>query len=745
MIQKITPRMQQALRENRKLFLASDVWLDVLNETVDSQEEFQASKLQSNIDFTTRPGFAELAKITHTISQTAQNAEYDTAGTIPYKIFFQKFYLPAGKIVTSIQVYLRAPVTVVATVYIAREPDQAYPYTNIPLVLANSSKQIVGGADAVISFPFNNVFVEEGYHRIYVYNNVALSFFLKYQNTNVYANGNIGARAGYGVWLDENYVGDMYFKINYKDYAPSGYFRTARMDIGAAPVENGAFQIAASQPIGTSLSTDIYGYATSTDASPAVTILDAQDGQETPPYQFWEAEVTLGANDAGDASPLVDMVEFLYPSKIVKARENMKLFYAAEELQKSYAPLLANTNYQMSDIKILERIASGGEVTATFEDPQPDTIMRMISDNPLKNFRALLYLGADIEGFSSTDLLRFFTGMVKTGKYKPRLRRRVYSLGLTFQNPVLELKRKIPQPPETGLLSLANQSLNYEGTHVIDAMLDMIRGAARIPARYINIAFFDDARYTIGDAALPAEAFVVRRSNAAGLPDTRLKSPEELVKHLLPCCVIADVYITIDEDSRITVVKHDASAPAEAAWADEKLVKAGLDAVPVEDISEIDLGYDTLLYNAAMLGCSWDGSGNDWTSIATPYAYVDSTSADEFAMGKATFLSLMEKNMLEASKWLGPEANYNGETIAQNLTTRYVARFAYPPVVVRGVTVSMSEFVRTLGSVISYTSPEFAKFKRRGIAPSETKTFMLLSKKWDRGKNRMVFDLLELT
>ena len=118
---------------------------------------------------------------------------------------------------------------------------------------------------------------------------------------------------------------------------------------------------------------------------------------------------------------------------------------------------------------------------------------------------------------------------------------------------------------------------------------------------------------------------------------------------------------------------------------------------------------------------------------------------DEFAPGKAIFLSIMEKNLKDASLMLGPEAGYNGETIAKALIARYVPRFAYPPVICRGVVVPQTQFMRTKGAVIQLWDPEFAKFKRRGIALSEIIKFMILSKKLDRSKKLMVFDLLELT
>jgi hypothetical protein len=504
-------------------------------------------------------------------------------------------------------------------------------------------------------------------------------------------------------------------------YLPSGSFRTKRLNLGQVPREAGTFQMAYSHPVGTTLQVDLYAYANETDASPALTLADVDDGQEVPAYQYWEVAVSMASNAGLDQTPQIDMLEFLYPQDSLKLREKDKaLRQVSDDILGTYEALLTGVEYRSSDVKVIERVASGGEISMTLEDPTGATVQRVISDSPLKNFRAILYLGADAPGFKETDLT------------------------LSCKNPLLELKRKVPQPAETGAVTLADISINYDGTHVIDAMLDLLRGEADIPARYIDIEAFNILRSSIGDASLPAAAHVVRRSNAAGLPDTRIKNPEEVGKLLGQLAAIADVYVTVDEDSRITLVKHDAAAAPEADWADEALVRDGLDAVPIEDVADIDLGYDQLLFNSALFGCEWTGAGSDWTEFGKVYANVDSASAEEFAPGKAVYLNIMEKNLKEASQWLGPQAGYNGETIAQALSARYVARHAYPPVVMTGVAVPQSEFLRTLGSVVRVWSPEFAKLGRRGIAPSESKTCMVISKKLDRGKNRMVFNLLEL-
>lgn len=743
MIKKISPRMQKALRDNAPLVYFGDVWLSVLNDTVDSQAEFQASPLQSNLDFTTKPGYAALAKQADSINQTSRNAEHPVTN-VPEATAWQSFVLGGGRWVESIAVWLdRTGSLTTANVTLTI-------YASDKTTVAGSSTQNLGAADTEVTFTFTDFYLDAGAYWIMIDadKDQSANFVcqVNYQNTNVYADGqydhyNVSDGSG---WSYDR--GDIYFKLSMQKYLPSGFFRTSRLDLGDTPVETGTFQMAYSHPVGTTLEVTLYGYALETDSSPAVTITNAADGQSVPAYRYWEVLVEMASNAALDQTPQIDMLEFLYPKESLKLREKGKaLRYVNDDITGTYRAMLTGVEYRSSDIKVIERVASGGEISMTLEDPTGETIQRVISDSPLKNFRAILYIGADVPGFSETDLLRFFVGVVQAGKYKPRYRRETYQLSLTAKNPILELKRKVPQPAETGAITLADISINYDGTHVMDAMLDLLRGEADIPARYIDLEQINLLRSSIGDASLPAAAHVVRRSNAAGLPDTRIKSPDEVGKLIGQLAMIADVYVTIDEDSRITAVKHATAATPEADWADETLVKEGMDAVPIEDIGEIDLGYDSMLFNAAMFGAEWTGTGNDWTEFGKVYAHVDASSTNEFAPGKAIYLSIMEKNLKEASAWLGPEAGYNGETLAQALAARYVARHAWPPVVMSGVVVPQSEFMRTLGSVVRIWSPEFAKFRRRGIALSESLKFMIISKKLDRTKNRMVFSLLELT
>jgi hypothetical protein len=728
--------MQKALRDGAPLVYFGDVWLSVLNDTVDSQADFQASKIQSNMDFTTKPGYAELAKQADAITQTAKNDEayiYELLGGIHDYRVQQSFVLAGGRWIIDFKIWLHqvAGSTRSVTVEILSDMKE---------VVFSTSIVVLSGTDMEVTITPTDLYLDAGEYWINIGPATPNSdLYARIQNTDVYADGAL-------VHVNGSKTGDIYFSIAMQKYSPSGSFRTRRLDLGEAPRESGTFQMAYSHPVGTLLQVDLYGYTNETDTSPAVTLLDVDDGQSVPAYQYWEVAVSMASNAALDQTPQIDMLEFLYPKDSLKLREKDKaLRNVSDEILGTYQALLTGVEYRSSDIKIIERVASGGEISMVLEDPTGETVQRVISDSPLKNFRAILYLGADVPGFKESDLLRFFTGTVQAGKYKPRYRRESYQLSLTCKNPILELKRKVPQPAETGAVTLADISINYDGTHVMDAMLDLLRGEADIPARYIDLEAFNLLRSSIGDASLPAAAHVVRRSNAAGLPDNRIKNPEEVGKLLGQVAMIADVYVTIDEDSRITAVKHDPAAAAEADWADEALVRAGLDAVPIEDVGDIDLGYDQFLFNTAMFGCEWTGSGGDWTEFGKVYANVDSTSADEFAPGKAVYLSIMEKNLKEASQWLGPEAGYNGETIAQALSARYVARHAFPPVVMTGVVVPQSEFVRTLGSVVRVWSPEFAKFRRRGIALSESIKFMITSKKLDRAKNRMVFSLLELT
>lgn len=745
-VQIISPRMQKALRDNKPPLYFADIWLSVLNDTVDSQADFLASGQQGNMDFTTKPGFAQLAKQAEAINQTnaANSSQLYGGGLI--MDHWQSFKLPAGRWITSLTLW---PIISAAGADAVVKFDLYS--SNKELVFSHEARwPISTNYDAEYTIYPSNLYLDEG---TYWLKAEPVSWgplgvgLLRYSAVDRYSEGQLDTyNRNTGAWTYN--IGDLYFKLNMQKYQPSGFFRTKRLDMGETPRHGGTFQMAYSHPETTRLSITLYGYTLVDDASPAVTITNAADGQNIPAYRYWEVLVEMGSNAGLDQTPVIDMIEFLFPKDSLKLREADKaLRHADIGITGTYEAMLTGVEYRSSDIKPqpTERVASGGELSAALEDPTGSTILRVISDSPLKNYRAVLYLGADVPGFSETDLLRFFIGTVQAVKYKPRYRRKRFSLALTFKNSILDLKRKVPQPTETGAVTLADISINYDGTHVIDAMLDLLRGEANIPARYINLESFAKARNSIGDAALPAAAHVVRRSITAGLPDTRIKSPEEVGKLIGQLALIADVYVTIDESSRITLVKYDAAAVPEAAWADEDLVRSGLDAVPIEDVADINLGYDGMLFNASMFGAEWNGSGGDWTAFGKVFAHVDGYSADEFAPGKALFLSLVEKGFVDASKWLGPQAGYNGETIAQALAARYVARYAYPPVVMTGVVAPTSEFIRTLGAVITFTSPAFAKLGRRGIAESEIKKFMILSKKIDRGRNRIVFSLIELT
>lgn len=744
-VERITPRMAKALSSDVPPIFFADIWLSVLTDSIDDQTDFAASKSLNNIDYTTKPGFATLSYSTYELQQTQKNAQlaiYRASGP-PYFTYYyaiQSFRFNINVYLRSVSVWISNPNSGPVTLRLVISNGQAS--------LITIDKSISAFYDNEVTFQFEPVFIQANYtYYIYLYNFNTAPLYVRYQNTDVYADGQLDyvywkANLGKG---DFSYnLGDIYFRLNYDAYAVSGNLHTKRLDVGMTPSQSGVYQMSYSLPVGSGIKTTLFAYTSDTSGDPALTLEDVKDGAELPPYRFWEAFIELTSTPDHSQTPQIDMIEIIFPRDNILLREAVPLRHCSDAFR-DYYPGLKPVSFKMSDIKVIERVSAGGEATSVLTDPTGDIIKRLVSDSPLKNYRAQIHIGADVPDFSPRDLLRFFIGTVQAAKYKPKYRNDAAELDLTFKNPILDLTRKVPMPAETGAVTLSDLAINYDGTHVMDAMLDLMRSKAQIPARYINVDSFISAKNNIGNTSLPAPTLIIRRSNIEGLPDTSIKSPEELRKHLSALTIIADGYITDDESSRIIFIPHDPSAVPEAQWADESYVKDGLDAIPIESISEIDLGYDSMLFNVVMLGCEWDGSGGDWNAFSKIFAYVHAASLDDFAPGRAVYMSMMDKSMAEASKWLGPENGYNGETIAQALAARYANRFAYPPVILRGVVVPLSMFLLTKGAVVQIWSKEFCKFKRRGIALSETLKFMIISKKLDRNKNKMIFDLMELT
>jgi hypothetical protein len=788
MIKTITPRMLRALDTGKKLFYCADIWKSVLNAKIDTQADLKASVGQSNMDFDTSPGFARLGKDPEAYieSQTSHNASESltwTAGVWGTVAAFDAyhFYQSPGRLLTDLKLRVDNSAAVVSSamyVYFLRGYMPLYPwyaltsmpwYANDGIVgyqnancMAIQGATVAAGFSGEVDFPFNMT-VPEGWYTLLIIGNPGVN--LRYQNADVLAMGQLRrcGIASLGVYgniaaswsLD---LGDPYLIMSMSGYYQTGEFTTKTMDLGKVPADTGFYQMAVDMPTGTNIGITLYGSTTGEFAGEETTYTDVVDGQVMPAgIRYWRVRMKMYSNDHLDQTPLMDMVELYYPDDRIRFRQrNVKLYNVAEDIKKNFSPLLVPGTPANSELKPIERVASLGSFPLELQDSTPDALQRLVSDAPLKNYRAALYLGADEPGFTTTDLLRVNIGIIESVHVKPQYRGDSYALPMTVKNPILDLKRKAPVPSQTGLLDFESLSIDHDGMHVMDSMLDIMRGKAGIPARYIDIASFNQGRETAGGGYGAPELHIVRRadnvmnwSDGTAAPDTRIKNPTEIVQLLAPLLVIADGYIVVDEASRIKYIQHDAtSTDYEETWADEKLVKSGdvTGAIPIESVEDIDLGYDTWLYNCVICGCEWRGNGTGWgTDFVKVYGDLNEDSADDFAPGADTYISIMEANMTEVSKWLGSENGYNGETLAQNIAARLNIRFSYPPVRMTGVVVPISQLKRGLGSVIRVWSKELAKYGRRGIAPSESKRFMITKQDYDQAANRVRVDLLELT
>ena len=843
--------MQRALQDGKRPFYAADIWLSVNNGMIDTKEDFDASVSQTHMDFAAKPNFARLAiqQGAFNINQTAYNTWQE--GYIPnwYYYHFQGFTVTPGRQLTKITVKIdntaggikTFPIKILkGAIPLGLSPaDSSYANWISSHLVTTQTCTVAAGYSGEVSVSFDAVDLPEGAYTL---------FFLPpyptkvaYQNSDVYSGGQLDVYAyrSYGgvIGFDWTYnKGDLYFKLELSGYYHTGTFSSKIMDLGEVPIYPGSFQMTYDLPVGTSLIVNLTG-SNNADMSSGISYTNINDGQEITAFRYWQTDNTLFTDSTLYQTPLIDLQEVLFPKDRLRIREKVKLFNVDDSIGKNYQALLNPLEFTTSEINLIDRVSTGGSASAVLEERTGEVIQRILSDSPLMNHRVMLYMGCDVPGFQESDLLRFFIGSVSAASYKPGYRGGVYQLPLTFKNPVLEFKRKVPQMTQTGLLNFEILSLNYDKWHVIDASIDVIRGKAGIPGRYVNLATISSAKSSIGDANLPSAAFLVRRSNvlsdyvprwksesagngtidntllgkqpdvllgdyklvcktvAAGggvfsvtnpvgtaladatvnvayggtqlnftilsgtvdfalgdkitisviSPDTRISQPTESVEILKALATIADGYFTSDESSRIAFVKHDFNATSEATWADEDLVKAGVDAVPIMGMDDCNPGYDKYLFNTAICGNEWDGSGSGWVGMGHTYAAANADSIDDFAPGQDKFYSIMEKNLQGPSQWLGPENGYNGETIAQWLAGKMVARFAYPPVVITGALLPLSEFMRTQGSVVTIWSKRFTKFRRRGIALSESKKFMVLSKKLDNSRTKCIFNLVELT
>lgn len=791
MITTLSPLFKRALREGRRLYYFADLWKSVLNARVDSEADFDASVADSNMDYASNPGFARLATVsgTYEINQTTHDTYFEASlyrgtyyygGTIP----FQTFRLAPGRRLNSFSIRVDNTAAAGSSKIIIRIVSnldqtgtkirgyanswftytQHYYYSQTVDTSFNGDITVSGLDIALADGDYWIMAEVEGVWGVGDYSRITR---IRATNTDPYAGGMVQMATRQqsiisGVYGDRwatwaSYSGhDLYFTLSFSGYEDNGYFTTKTMDLGSVPQDTGYFQAAYDLPAGTTAAFTLYASTTGAFGGEETTYAGVTDGWVAPAgYQFWRCRADLRGNAAHDETPLIDMLEMYYPDDRVRFRQrNVALRYVAEELKSAFEPMLEPVSETPSELKIIERVSSVGTVSLTLKDATPERLQLLVSDSPLKNCRVAVYLGADMEGFSTVDLFRTFTGIVESADPSPKYRGDTYGLSLTVKNPILELKRKVPLPDHTAILDFETTNITHD-LHVMDSMLDLIRGKARTPARYIDVASFNSGKTTAGSGTPAPQSHWVRRSNSSvtysdgtAAPDTRIKSPEELVKLLTPLAVIADGYIVPDETSRIKYIHHDATADPEEVWADESLVRSGAlpNAIPIYGMKDIQLGYADMIFNMCFCGCEWDGEGDSWgDSFKKVFGDYNSTSGDAWAPGGDTYIQVMEANMKEVSKWLGPETTYNGESLAQAIAARMTGRFGYPPARLVGVEVPLSQFERGVGAVVQVYSDEFYKFRRRKIALSETVRFMVIKQQYDQNKNIVLADLLELT
>lgn len=770
MIKSLSPIMRQAIRDCRALWFAAEIWLSCLNKSVDSLSDFQENRAQSHIDVSSVEGSARLAIIPNdvVIEQPDHDTDLDMYdNTDPDwsfvgKFVWQGFPLDTGRQLNAVTVRVDATGAggaadlqglIVSNLQHSSGSDGSFGSTYT--VHHNFNITIADGYVGDVRTAFANPpLLPAGSYWLMIVNKITngRQVMLRYKNADAYSGGDLAYADAYftptsGPHFDTAHVflpnADLCFKLEFSAYATRGSFTTKVIDLGSVPTVRGEYQLSSSVPTGCGLRLDLYG-TNNEDLSAPIVYEDIQDGAEIEPRRFWWWDVLETSNASRDATPEVDRLEVLFATRRRFFRQyNRALRHVSADVL-DMEPLLAPGEYKASEIKILERVSSIGEFTVNLRSARPEPLQELISDNALKNYRVRLYLGADVNGLTRSDLFEYFGGLVKAPKVKPQFDAGNYEVSLTVTNPMMELKRKIPSPKASGLIELGDIAINRDGVHVCDSMHEDIRGEANVPARFVDLQSFRDGKDRVGGGDLAASAFIIRCSNAPGLPDTRKQSPEELRKYLEAQCVIADGYIIMDERSRISLLLHDPDAEPEETWADLALVRQGLNAVPIYGMASIDLMYEEWLYNAVICGCDWNGTSGKWETFAKKYAYTNGDSINEYAMGEAEHISIMEKNMIEASKYLGPESGYGGETLAWYIAQKLGKRFAYPPAVIKGCVVPTSQLERGTGAVVRIISNEFVAKGQRGILPAETRKFMLLGPKYNQAKNRMVTDLVQL-
>lgn len=670
-----------------------------------TQGDWTSNSSESQVDYATSPGDviveSETPPDVENLSQNTQLLMNETDG-VNYVVSIspmQSFKQTSGdsKKLSSLTLKYRKTTAALAEAFI--QVWDARPLSGTPATRLGNSNTVTldstSAKDYTFDFTSANITIEhntEYWFRIYggSSNKVTQKVYLYYQNTNVYANGQLdlydnNEPIGGDPWTDD--VGDVYFNATFTGdyYKATGNITTQIIDLGEIPVDDGEWFF---EDV-TSDGTITYAAWGSTDNFVAsnVSIGAVVDGGTITGgdlYRYYKIQATL-AGTSQSFTPILQSMGLTFVTYINVSDIKGALGYEPSLKQ------ISSLQTQIDDFNL----TTIGQLTLTLG--QTDQLVNYLYDNYPKNKPVRVLLGYNATGFTESDYVLFYSGVISEYSMKADI------INMSIKDNSASWKVQIPVDESAAGNQASGTFTNIVAAadHHIDVILDILQTHLSVRDSKIDFGAFDAVKTALS-------GWEVTRT----ITGDDQQSGDELLNELR---FLIGCYYIPQPDGKVTIKQYDR------------------DEAVIDSITEVDIigrpsweaNLDKLV-NKTFIEYNFNTGTEEYDNV---YIGIDLTSQSNYDE---------TKSFLYEDLWT--EGDAQGISQMDTLTDNILARYADPPPIFK-VKLDRKKIAWEVGDMVSVTTLQAPGTDMSGVTAEK---YQIIKKNFNPLEKRIAFEMLKV-
>jgi len=498
--------------------------------------------------------------------------------------------------------------------------------------------------------------------------------------------------------------GELSLKVDMAAYSYNGTidpWAEYQLDMTVTPLSNGNWSFRDQRPAffdpvsGTPKKTDIEYTAWSGASLGAKTtsLGVVKDGDTiTTLSQFYVVRATLRTATTSTLmrTPNVKRVNAIFP--LVLAGASKVYEFSSHPLPFTLAPAIQNSPSIATKLDPRNHLTARGSFSLKLADLD-GIVTQIATEENLLNLPVEIRLGHRPTATSKNDLALVATGRIRDYSYVKGV------LTLKIEDRTKQLDVKIPKPQNDNI-----ERLDYQNQEIVTVLEDLLANQALISRRWIDTGSFSSL------------STFLKGSDTVSLWLTHrvIDKPTEAKKLVNEILQLVGAFLVPLEDGKLRLIQFPRSGASVGDPWDE-------DILSVDDSQPG--GFDKSIVNQSLVLYDKDGDGkNRGVDV-----FVDADAQDAWSPGseRAVFDRTIE------TRWLGPEAQFNGLTVSGRISKRTVDAHKNGMVPYKCRT-GLDQFAIQIGDFKDVTSPVFLRKFKLG---STARQFMVISKdpKFDNG------------